>query len=106
MNSNSSINRLLKDICIRHACKNVSKYLADIDQAVGIKLKPAENSSLEFTWSKVFEWYSDAVDKRDDILSYFKLQKPKMFSIIDYGLTLGCHYKLSFSFMFHPENAI
>lgn len=99
-----NINHLLKDISIRHACKNVSKYLADVEKAVGIKLVPADSSSLEFTWSKDFEWYSDAMDATDDILDYFKRQKPKMFSVKDHEMS--GHYKLYFLFKFHPENAV
>lgn len=98
------INRLLEDISIRHACKNVNKYLADVEKAVGIKLEPADNNSLEFTWSKDFEWYTDASEASDDILDYFRRQKPKMFTIKDH-IMLG-HYKLYFLFKFHPENAV
>jgi hypothetical protein len=98
-----NINHLLKDISIRHACKNVSKYLADVEKAIGIKLVPADSSSLEFTWSKDFEWYTDASDVKDDILDYFKRQKPKMFSVKG---ELSGHYKLYFTFKFHPENAV
>lgn len=98
------INHLLKDISVRHACKNVSKYLADVEQAIGIKLVPAGDGSLEFTWSKDFEWYSDAEDANDIILDYFKQQKPRMFTIKDHGLS--GHYRLYFLFKFHPENAV
>ena len=99
-----NINRLLEDISIRHACKNVSKYIADVEKSVGIKLVPAGDDGLEFTWSKAFEWYTDASDVRDDILDYFRRQKPKMFSVKDHEIS--GHYKLSFIFKFHPENAV
>lgn len=100
-----NINHLLKDISIRHACKNVSKYLANVEQAIGIKLVPTDDDSLEFTWSKNFEWYSDASDVKDIILEYIGHQK--MFSIEDYNLSgQSHHYKLYFLFKFHPENAV
>ena len=51
----NNIDNLLKDIAIRHASKNVDKYVADVEKAIGIKLVPADNNSLEFTWSKDFE---------------------------------------------------
>ena len=98
------INRLLEDISIRHACKNVGKYIADVEKAVGIKLVPAGDDSLEFTWSKDFEWYTDASDAKDEILYYFRRQQPKMFSVKD--REISGHYKLSFTFKFHPENAV
>ena len=100
-----NINRLLEDISVRHACKNVSKYLANVEQAVGIVLVPADDDSLEFTWSKDFEWYSDASDANDVILEYIGHQK--MFSVKDYNLSgHSHHYKLYFLFKFHPENAV
>lgn len=104
MNMLMDINHLLKDISIRHACKNVSKYLADVEKSVGIKLVPANSGNLEFTWAKDFEWYSDALDAKDDILDYFRRQKPKMFTVKDYSMS--GHYKLFFRFTFHPENAV
>ena len=64
----------------------------------------ADSSSLEFTWSKDFEWYTDASDTRDDILDYFKQQRPKMFTVKDHRMS--GHYKLYFRFKFHPENAV
>jgi hypothetical protein len=97
-----NINHLLEDISIRHACKNVSKYIADVEKAVGIKLEPADDDSLEFTWSKNFEWYSDAMDAKDNILEYIGHQK--MFSVKD--REISGHYKLSFTFKFHPENEV
>ena len=99
-----NISRLLEDISIRHACKNVSKYVADIEKAVGIKLVPPGDDSLEFTWSKYFEWYTDASDTRDDILDYFARQKPMMFTVKDHRMS--GHYKLYFTFKSHPENAV
>lgn len=99
-----NINHLLYDISVRHACKNVSKYIADVEKAVGIKLEPTDNDSLKFVWSKNFEWYSDAMDAKDDILEYFRRQKPKMFTVKDHNLS--GHYKLFFTFKFHPENAV
>ena len=51
----NNIDNLLKDISIRHACKNVDKYIADVEEAIGIKLVRVNNNSLEFTWSKDFE---------------------------------------------------
>ena len=50
----NNIDNLLKDISIRYAIKNVDKYIADVEKAIGIKLVPA-NNSLEFTWSEDFE---------------------------------------------------
>ena len=83
------INRLLEDISIRHACKNVSKYVADIEKAVGIKLVPAGDDGLE----------------KDRILYYFRRQQPKMlFSVKD--REISGHYRLSITFKFHPENAV
>ena len=100
-----NINHLLEDIYIRHACKNVSKYIADIEKATGIKLEPADDDSLEFTWSKNFEWYTDAMDAKDNILEYIGHQK--MFYIEDCNLSgQSYHYKLYFLFKFHPENAV
>ncbi len=101
---NSHIDNLIKQIGTRHACKNVGKYAVDIEKAIGIKLVPADSNSLEFTWSKDFEWYSDAVVERNTILEHFKQQKPKMFSVKEYGVS--GHYKLFFTFKFHPENAV
>lgn len=98
------INHLLEDISIRHACKNVSKYLADIEKAIGIKLVPTDDNGLEFVWSKDFEWRSDARDTRDAILDYFARQKPMMFTVKDHSMT--GHHKLYFTFKFHPENAV
>ena len=52
----NNIDNLLKDIAIRHASKNVDKYVADVEEAIGIKLvRVNNNNSLEFTWSKDFE---------------------------------------------------
>lgn len=99
-----NINKLLEDISIRHACKNVSKYIADVEKAVGIKLVPAGGDSLEFTWSKDFQWYTDASDAKDVILNCFKRQQLKMFSIEDFDIS--GHHRLSFTFRFHPENAL
>ena len=45
----NNIDNLLKDISIRHASKNVDKYVADVEKAIGIKLVPTDNNSLEFT---------------------------------------------------------
>ena len=105
MNTLMNINKLLEDISIRHACKNVGKYIVDVEKAVGIKLVPAGDDSLEFTWSKDFEWYTDASDASDDILDYFRQrQRPKMFTVKDHGVS--GHYRLSFTFKFHPENAV
>ena len=99
------INRLLEDISIRHACKNVSKYIADVEKAVGIKLVPAGGDGLEFIWSKDFQWYTDASDEKDRILYYFRRQQPKkLFSVKD--REISGHYRLSFTFKFHPENAV
>lgn len=95
------ISHLLKDISIRHACKNIGTYVAELEKALGIKLKSA--GDLKFTWSKDFKWYSDASDAKGIILYYFRQQKLKMFSVEDYDI-LG-RYKLSFTFKFHPENA-
>lgn len=100
-----NINHLLEDISIRHARKNVGKYTADIEKAVGIKLEPTDNNSLKFVWSKNFEWYTDASDAKDNILEYIGHQK--MFSIEDYNLSgQSYHYMLYFMFKFHPENAL
>ena len=100
-----NINRLLEDISIRHARKNVSKYAADVEKAVGIKLAPADDNSLEFTWSRNFQWYADASDAKEIILSYFKRkQQPKMFTVEEYSMS--GHYRLYFRFKFHPENAV
>ena len=60
----NNIDNLLKDISIRHACKNVDKYIADVEKAIGIKLVPANNNSLEFTWSKDFEWFANVRDAK------------------------------------------
>ena len=60
----NNIDNLLKDISIRHACKNVDKYIADVEEAIGIKLVPADNNSLEFTWSKDFECFANVRDAK------------------------------------------
>ena len=102
----NDINKLLEDISIRHACKHVSKYIADLENAVGIKLKFGCQKH-EFTWSKDFQWYTDVLDTKDNILDYFKQQKSKIFSIEDYNMSgQSHHYKLYFLFKFHPENAV
>ena len=59
----NNIDNLLKDISIRHASKNVDKYVADVEKAIGIKLVPA-NNRLEFTWSKDFEWFANVRDAK------------------------------------------
>ena len=59
----NNIDNLLKDISIRHACKNVDKYVADVEKAIGIKLVPA-NNSLEFTWSEDFELFANVRDAK------------------------------------------
>ena len=59
----NNIDNLLKDISIRHASKNVDKYVADVEEAIGIKLVPA-NNSLESTWSKDFEWFANVRDAK------------------------------------------
>ncbi len=97
-----NINQLLEDICIRHACKNVGEYVAELEKSLGIKLKSI--GSFEFTWSKDFQWYTDASDAKGIILSYFKRQQSKMFSVEDYDIS--GHHRLSFTFKFHPENAV
>ena len=60
----NNIDNLLKDISIRHASKNVDKYVVDIEKAIGIKLVPADNNSLEFTWSKGFELFANVRDAK------------------------------------------
>lgn len=103
MNSHMDINQLLKDIGIRHACKNVGKYVAELEKSLGIKLKLG-CQKYEFIWSKDFQWYTDASDAKDSILYYFRRQKSKMFSVKD--REISGHYRLSFTFKFHPENAV
>ena len=60
----NNIDNLLKDISIRHACKNVDKYIADVEEAIGIKLVRVNNNSLEFTWSKDFECFANVRDAK------------------------------------------
>ena len=60
----NNIDNLLKDISIRHASKNVDKYVADVEKATGIKLVPADNNSLEFTRSEDFEWFANVRDAK------------------------------------------
>ena len=60
----NNIDNLLKDISIRHASKNVDKYVADVEKTIGIKLVPADNSSLEFTWSEDFELFANVRDAK------------------------------------------
>ena len=60
----NNIDNLLKDISIRHACKNVDKYVADVEKAIGIKLVRVNNNSLEFTWSKDFECFANVRDAK------------------------------------------
>ena len=100
----NNINNLIKAISIRYACKNIDKYVAEVKKAIGIKLVVLEDrDSLEFTWSKDFEWYVDAVNTKYAILNYFNKQKQKIFRIIDYDII---DRKLVFTFRFHPENVI
>ena len=99
----NNINNLIKAISIRYACKNIDKYVAEVKKAIGIKLVLEDRDSLEFTWSKDFEWYVDAVNTKYAILNYFNKQKQKIFRIIDYDII---DRKLFFTFRFHPENAI
>lgn len=104
-----NINRLLEDISIRHACKNVNAYAAELEKSLNIKLKFI--GDFEFAWSKDFEWCTDAADKIDIILDYFKKHKPKMFSVKDKKIVKvptisDYYYRLSFTFKFHPENAV
>ena len=99
----NNIDNLIKAITIRYACKNIDKYVAEVKKAIGIKLVLEDSDSLEFTWSKDFEWYVDAVNTKYAILNYFNQQKQKIFSTIDYDI-IG--KKLVFTFKFHPENAI
>lgn len=100
MNMLMNINKLLEDISIRHACKNVGKYAAELEKSLGIKLKSI--GGLEFTWSKDFQWWTDAVDAKHIILNYFKHQN--LFNVEDYDIS--GHHRLSFTFKFHPENAV
>ena len=60
----NNIDNLLKDISIRHACKNVDKYIVDVEEAIGIKLVQVNNNSLEFTWSKDFECFANVRDAK------------------------------------------
>ena len=60
----NNIDNLLKDISIRHASKNVDKYIADVEEAIGIKLVRVNNNSLEFTWSKDFECFANVRDAK------------------------------------------
>ena len=60
----NNIDNLLKDISIRHASKNVDKYVADVEKAIGIKLVPANNNSFEFTWSEDFELFANVRDAK------------------------------------------
>ena len=61
----NNIDNLLKDISIRHACKNVDKYIADVEKAIGIKLvRVNNNNGLEFTWSKDFECFANVRDAK------------------------------------------
>ena len=99
----NNINNLIKAISIRYACKNIDKYVAEVKKDIGIKLVLEDSDSLEFTWSKDFEWYVDAVNTKYAILNYFNKQKQKIFRIIDYDII---DRKLVFTFRFHPENVI
>ena len=99
----NNIDNLIKAISIRYACKNIDKYVAEVKKAIGIKLVLEDSDSLEFTWSKDFEWYVDAVNTKYTILNYFSKQKQNIFRIIDYDII---DRKLVFTFRFHPENAI
>ena len=60
----NNIDNLLKDISIRHACKNVDKYVADVEKAIGIRLVPVDGNSLEFTWSEDFELFANVRDAK------------------------------------------
>ena len=99
----NNIDNLIKAISIRYACKNIDKYVTEVKKDIGIKLVLEDSNSLEFTWSKDFEQYVDAVNTKYAILNYFNKQKQKIFRIIDYDI-IDC--KLVFTFRFHPENAI
>ena len=99
----NSIDNLIKAISIRYARKNIDKYVAEVKKAIGINLVLEDSNSLEFTWSKDFEWYVDAVNTKYAILNYFNKQKQKIFRIIDYDII---DRKLVFTFRFHPENVI
>lgn len=99
----NNIDNLIKAITIRYAYKNIDKYVAEVKKAIGIKLELEDSDSLEFTWSKDFEWHVDAVNTKYAILNYFNKQKQKIFRIIDYDII---DRKLVFTFRFHPENAI
>ena len=99
----NNIDNLIKAISIRYACKNIDKYIAEVKKDIGIKLVLEDSNSLEFTWSKDFEWYVDAVNTKYAILNYFNKQKQKIFRIIDYDII---DRKLVFTFRFHPENVI
>ena len=105
----NNIDNLLKDIFVRHACKNLDKHVVDVEKAIGIKLVPVDGNNFEFTWSKDFDWFVDLKNAKCTILKNFKLLDPKLFRIIDISSTIdykmSC-YRLVFIFKFYPENAI
>jgi hypothetical protein len=90
------INRLLESICIR----NASKFAAELEQSLGIKLKPSCQKH-EYVYDAVFDFCSTAKDLQKRILEFVKHQT--MFSIEKCTRRFAW---LHVTFKFHPENAV
>ena len=95
-----NINQLLNDISIRHARKNVSKYVANLEKTLGIKLA-LDGSKYEYTYQEVFDTTKKARQKRADILAYIDGQK-----LFTANRNWQNYDHLFFEFKFHPENAV
>lgn len=96
----SNISHLLEDISARHACKNISKYVAEFEKSLGIKVNLG-NCKYEYVYKAAFEFCSDARNKQKRIIEFGQSQK--LFSVEKCDRSLG---DLCAVFKFHPENAI
>ena len=96
----SDINRLLEDICIRHAKKHVDSYVKDFEQALGINLKLG-CQKYEYVYAAKYNSCAGAKNKQKHILEFERHQT--LFSIETCTRNFG---ELYVKFKFHPENAV
>ena len=96
----NNIDNLIKQICIRHVCKNINDYVKKFEEALNIKLMHGSRE-YEYEYTKEFEFYCDACDKMKFIKDFVNNQS--LFSIIKCN---QCKRTLFFTFKFNPENAI
>ena len=96
----NNIDNLIKQICIRHICKNINDYVKKFEKALDIKLTLG-SCKYEYEYTEKFVFPLNAHDKMKFIKDFVNNQS--LFSVIDCN---QCGHRLFFTFKFNPENAI